>query len=257
MNQTVLITGASNGIGLELAKRFAQDGAHLVLVARSEQKLHDLATQLKNQYKVDVKIMVKDLSKPEAAKEIYDDIKENSTIDILINNAGVGIYGRFLDTDYHAEEEMINLNIKSLTHLTKLFLPDMVKRKKGKILNVASTAAFQAGPLMSVYYATKSYVLSFTEALENELRGTGVMVSALCPGPTETGFGNNAKLEQSKLFKKGVMDVKRVADIGYKGFLKGQTIIIPGLKNRFLVGMVRLLPRKVVTSTVRRVQERV
>ncbi|MED3667744.1 SDR family NAD(P)-dependent oxidoreductase [Geobacillus kaustophilus] len=151
---------------------------------------------------------------------------------------------------------MIDLNIKALTYLTKLVVIDMVKRNKGKILNVASTAAFQPGPLMAVYYATKAYVLSFTEALENELRETNVTVAALCPGPTATGFAERANLLQSKLFKRGIMDVKQVVEIGYDGLMKNQTIIIPGIKNRLLAISVRFLPRKIVTAIVRQIQER-
>jgi short-subunit dehydrogenase len=256
--ETVLITGASSGIGYEFAKRFAKEQYNIVAVARSENKLQALKEELEAQYGIQVWIYKKDLSNQDEVSALYKEIKkENITIDILINNAGFGLFGEFTETNLDEELNMIDLNIKTLTHLTKLVVVDMVKRNKGKILNVASTAAFQPGPLMAVYYATKAYVLSFTEALENELKGTNVTVSALCPGPTATGFAGRANLGQSKLFKSvGVMNVHQVVEVGYDGLLKGKTIIIPGLKNRLLTIGIRFLPRKMVTSIVRKVQER-
>lgn len=258
MTQTALITGASNGIGRELAVLCAKDKHDLVLVARSENKLNQLAKELNKKYGVQVKVIAKDLQKMDAIQEVYEATDaENIEVDILINNAGFGLFGEFLNTEREDELNMIDLNIKSLTYLTKLYLPSMVKRKRGKVMNVASTAAFQPGPLMAVYYATKAYVLSFSEALENELKGTGVSVTALCPGATETGFSNRANLEESKLFKSGVMDVETVSNIGYRGMMKGQSLVIPGFQNRMLTCLVRFLPRKIVPSIVRRVQERV
>lgn len=163
------------------------------------------------------------------AEEIYRELKEKGiTVDFLVNNAGFGLYGEFLETQLEQEMNMIDINIKALTVMTKVFLPDMVKRQQGGVLNVASLVAFFPGPLMAVYYATKAYVLSFTEALENELRGTGVTVSALCPGATATGFVDRAGLATSKLFRSGVMEVGQVADIGYREFLRGKTLIITG-----------------------------
>ncbi|TYR80693.1 SDR family oxidoreductase [Priestia megaterium] len=255
--ETVLITGASSGIGKELAYHYAKDGYNIVMVARSLTKLTEIKNDLEKQYGGSVFVIQKDLSKESEIQEVYKLIKQNNMrVDILINNAGFGLFGEFLETDLEDELNMIDLNVKSLTYMTKLFLPDMIKQNKGGILNVASTAAFQPGPLMAVYYATKAYVLSFTEALENELKDTNITVSALCPGPTETGFSDRANLKESKLFKSGVMDVKTVAEIGYKGFKSGKTVIIPGLKNKILAGAVRFAPRTIITSIVRQMQER-
>lgn len=252
--KTVLITGASDGIGKELAYKYAQDGYRLVLAARSEEKLQKLAEEL---MPAPVIVKRKDLSDMNQVRELYEELKAESVcVDVLVNNAGFGLYGEFLRTSADEELNMIDLNIKSITLLAKLFAPDMAERGSGHILNVASTAAFQPGPLMAVYYATKAYVLSFSEAIENELKGTGVSVSVLCPGPTKTGFSDRANLGQSKLFKSGVMDVKEVADAAYKGLHKKKTVIIPGLKNKMLAAAVRFMPRKTVTGVVRKTQER-
>ncbi|MDG4656754.1 SDR family oxidoreductase [Ectobacillus antri] len=256
-HETVLITGASGGIGKELAYLFAKGGYHLVLIARDESRLQNIANELQNKYGTQATIIAKDLSNQDAVSEAYKELQEKHVqVDYLVNNAGFGLFGEFAKTDLDKELNMIDLNIKTLTHLTKLLLPGMMQRNKGGILNVASTAAFQPGPLMAVYYATKAYVLSFTEALENELKDTNIKVTALCPGPTQTEFSNRADLGASKLFKSGVMDVKQVAAIAYKEFQSGKTIVIPGLKNRILAGSIRFMPRKLVTAIVRRVQER-
>lgn len=255
--KTALITGASGGIGKELAVHFARDGHRLVLIARDSKKLELLKKQLEQDYQAEVLTIVKDISDQQSVKEVYEFLQENNIqVDYLVNNAGFGLYGEFVKTSLDDELNMIDLNIKSLTHLTKLFLPGMIANNGGGVLNVASTAAFQPGPLMAVYYATKAYVLSFTEALANELKDTNINVTALCPGPTETGFSNRANLQKSKLFKSGVMDVKEVASVGYKGFLLGKTVVIPGTRNKLLAHSVRFMPRKVVTSVVRNVQER-
>ncbi|MCQ6268065.1 SDR family oxidoreductase [Fictibacillus sp. WQ 8-8] len=197
------------------------------------------------------------MSKYSEAEALFQELQQQQiTVDFLVNNAGYGLFGEFTETDLQDELSMIDINIKALTTLTKLFLPGMKQRRNGKILNVASTAAFQPGPLMAVYYATKACVLSFSEALENEMKGNGVTVTALCPGPTKTGFESRANLGQSKLFKSGVMDVERVANIGYEGLMKGKSIVIPGFKNRLLANSIRFIPRKWVTATVRNVQEK-
>ncbi|WP_078409844.1 SDR family NAD(P)-dependent oxidoreductase [Priestia abyssalis] len=255
--KTVLITGASGGIGKELAVHFARDSYRLVLIARDSTKLEQVKKELEKDHQAEVIIIVKDISEQESVKEVYEYLQEsNIQVDYLVNNAGFGLYGEFTDTSLDDELNMIDLNIKSLTHLTKRFLPGMIANNRGGVLNVASTAAFQPGPLMAVYYATKAYVLSFTEALANELKDTKINVTALCPGPTETGFSNRANLQESKLFKSGVMDVKEVASVGYKGFHSGKTVVIPGAQNKLLAHSVRFMPRKVVTSVVRNVQER-
>jgi short-subunit dehydrogenase len=251
-----LITGASGGIGKELAYQFAKDGHPVILVARSADKLTAIGENLKSTYNIDVITVVKDLSREEEIQSLYEELKNKKMhVDYLVNNAGFGLYGKFIETALDEELNMIDLNIRALTHLTKLFLPDMVKRNRGKILNIASVSAFMPGPLMTVYYATKAYVLSFTEALENELRGTNVMVSALCPGPTKTGFSDRAQLSNSKLFQSGAMDVETVTKVGYKKFMKGQTVIVPGVQFRLATFIPRFVPRKWLTSVVRRTQE--
>jgi len=200
--RTALITGASSGIGLELAKIFAQNKINVVLVARSEDKLMQLAHDIKNQYGIAVAVLAKDLSDYNNSKEVFEHCnQQNIQIDYLVNNAGFGDFGFFADSDWDKQLQMINLNITTLTYLTRLFLPGMLERKYGKIMNVASTAAFQPGPTMSVYYATKAYVLHFSEAIANELEGTGVTVTALCPGATESGFQSVANLQESKMVK--------------------------------------------------------
>lgn len=214
--------------------------------------------EYRKKYRVQTTYIAKDVALPGVAEEIYRELKEKGiTVDFLVNNAGFGLYGEFLETQLEQEMNMIDINIKALTVMTKVFLPDMVKRQQGGVLNVASLVAFFPGPLMAVYYATKAYVLSFTEALENELRGTGVTVSALCPGATATGFVDRAGLATSKLFRSGVMEVGQVADIGYREFLRGKTLIITGGRNKFMAFLPRLLPRKLMTNAVRSAQAKV
>ncbi|MGB7444804.1 MAG: SDR family oxidoreductase, partial [Coleofasciculaceae cyanobacterium] len=234
--KTALITGASSGIGYELAKLFARDRYNLVLVARSEQKLVQLAEVFQDKFGIAVKVIAKDLSRPEAPEEIWAELKRESiTVDVLINNAGFANYGFFAEIDTGSELKMMQLNMMALTHLSKLFLPDMLQQGYGKILNVASTAAFQPGPLMAVYYATKAYVLSLSESLANELQNSGVTVTALCPGPTESGFQARANMEESKLVSgQQIMDAQTVAQIGYRSLMSNKTVVIPGLKNKLL-----------------------
>lgn len=255
--QTVLITGASSGIGYELAKVFAREGYNLVLVARSELRLVNSAIALQQQFGISAIPLAKDLSQPDAAVELYSQIRQASiTVDILVNNAGFGAFGPFTETNWDEESKMIQVNASLLTHLSKLFAADMVRRKSGKILNVASTAAFQPGPLMAVYYATKAYVLSFSEALSSELRGTGVTVSCLCPGPTQTEFHERAEITPSKVVSSNLMmDVETVARIAYRGLMRNKRLIIPGMKNKMLVQALRFLPRKTVTGIIRKIQE--
>ena len=257
--KTALITGASSGIGYELTRLFAKDGYDLVLVARSEKQLVQLAQELKEKFGIAVRVIVKDLSDASAPEEVFTELQqEGITVDVLVNNAGFATYGMFAETDLAAELQEMQLNMVTLTQLTKLFLPGMLKRRQGKILNVASTAAFQPGPLMAVYYATKAYVLSFSEALANELHGTGVSVTALCPGPTESGFQKRANMEDSVMVSgKKIMDAASVARAGYRGLMAGKTIIIPGLRNKILAESVRFSPRKLVTQIARTMQERV
>jgi short-subunit dehydrogenase len=258
MKNTALITGASNGIGLELAKIHASKGGDLVLVARNKSKLDELKTELEKQFGVSVYTIGKDLSATHSAQEVYDLTKEkNITVDYLINNAGFGDFGMFSETDWDKEEKMINLNITALTLFTKLYLKDMVKRGSGKIMNVASTAAFQPGPTMSVYCATKAYVLSFTEAVGNEVNDKGITVTALCPGATATGFEAAGGLEGSKLFKdKNLPTAKEVAAYGYRAMLKGKSVAISGLMNYIMANSIRFIPRAMVIKVSRKMLDK-
>lgn len=255
--KTALITGASGGIGMELAKIFAANQTNLVLAARSEAKLIELKNELA-QYKVNVLVVALDLSQPEAASSLFDYCNSKQLqIDYLINNAGFGDYGMFVSGNWKKQEEMIRLNIQTLTHLTHLFLPSMVKRKYGRIMNVASTAAFQPGPLMSVYYATKAYVLSFSEAIASELEGTGVTVTALCPGPTESGFQNAAAMNESKIVKgRKLPTSKEVAEYAYKSMMNGKVVAIHGFLNVLLATAIHFTPRFLVRKLVRVIQDK-
>ncbi|MBY0426510.1 MAG: SDR family oxidoreductase [Cytophagales bacterium] len=258
MKRTALITGASSGIGMELAREFAKAKNNLVLVARSMDKLQTLAKELEGQYGVTVHLLSKDLSKYEAAKEAFDwTLNEGITIDYLVNNAGFGDFGFFVESNWEKQLQMINLNITTLTYLTRLYLPGMVQRKYGKILNVASTAAFQSGPTMSVYYATKAFVLHFSEAIANELEGTGVTVTALCPGATESGFQSAAAMEESNLVKgKKLPTSKEVAEYGFKAMMKGKVVAIHGLMNYLMANSVRFTPRPLVVKITRMMQDK-
>ncbi len=253
MKNTALITGASNGIGLELAKIHASKGGDLVLVARNKSKLDELKTDWEKQFKVTVYTIGKDLSAINSAKEIYDETTEqNIQVDYLINNAGFGDYGMFAATDWNKELEMINLNITTLTLFTKLYLQDMIKRSSGKIMNVASTASFQPGPTMAVYFATKAYVLSFTEAVSNEVSDKGISITALCPGATETGFQAAGGLDESKLFKgKRLPTAKEVAEYGYSSMIKGKAVAIHGFMNYIMSNSIRFIPRALVLKVSR------
>jgi uncharacterized protein len=247
---TALITGASGGIGLELARVFAEQGFALVLVARHRERLNEIAAELKP---TPVQVLAKDLALVGAAEGIHREVPK---VDVLVNNAGYGVYGRFAETPLDDELGMLQLNMTALVVLTKLYLPAMVASKNGKILNVASTAAFQPGPLMALYYATKAFVLSFSEAIGSELEGTGVTVTALCPGPTATGFQARSKVEKSRLFQRmKVMDARTVAEAGYRGLMAGKPVVIPGLLNKVLAQSVRFSPRSLVTKIARKMQE--
>jgi uncharacterized protein len=257
--KTALITGASSGIGFEFTKLLAADGYNLVLIARDEQKLREIADSLPTKLNVSVKIYPKDLSVTSDTEDLVRQIGEEvGKIEILVNNAGFGLSGAFVETDLARELEMIELNVVSLVIFTKLLAREMAQRKSGKILNVASTAAFQPGPYMAIYYATKAFVLSFSEALAEELKESGVTVTALCPGPTATQFSKRAELEKSRLFKGGivpVLDAATVAKIGYHGLRKGQRLVIPGLINKIGVFSVRLTPRKLVAQIAKQLNK--
>ena len=258
MKKTALVTGASGGIGFEFARIFARNGYNLVLVARSAEKLDALKIQLEKEFSVQCLVVPCDLSVLAEVRELIEQIRKSGvTVDVLVNNAGFGDYGFFTETSWEKELQMINLNITSLTCLSKEYAQQMSLRKEGKILNVASTAAFLPGPLMAVYYATKAYVLSFTEALANELGGTGVTVTALCPGPTESGFQAIADIGETKLVKgKKLVSSREVAEFGYSALMKGKRVVIPGFMNKLQVFAVRILPRKLITATVRSISEK-
>ena len=256
-NKTALITGAASGLGYEFSLLLAQDFYKLVLVDKDESKLEVAKNYIEEMYDVSVAVLVKDLSKINISQEIFEELK-GIRIDVLINNAGFGLFGTFSNTNWNREIEMLNLHIGTTTQLTKLTLKQMLSHGSGKILNVASLAAFQPGPLMSVYYASKAYVLSFSEALSNELNGTGVTVTALCPGQTKTSFQDvvsNASSSKNKL-KFNMASAKEVAKYGYKAMLKGKTVAIPGILNRLLSKIPRFISRSMVTSIVRIIQEK-
>ena len=216
---TALVTGASAGIGRELARSFAADKSNLVLVARRRDRLEDLAAELRKQHGVEVRVMAADLGRADAPQAIVDSLtREAVTLDVLVNNAGFGLLGPVAELDLDRQMEMIQVNVAALTHLTRLLLPGMIERHRGGILNVALTAGFQPGPFMAVYYATKAYVISFSEALADELAGTGVTVTCLCPGPTATEFAETARMGDALMFRLQTMTAQRVARPATAGF---------------------------------------
>jgi short-subunit dehydrogenase len=226
------------------------------LVARNRERLSELADSLVTRYGIQVTVLPQDLARAESVGRILSELKSAGVeIDILVNNAGLGHLGPFLTTSLESNLTTIQVNLVAVTALTRELAPAMVSRGRGRILNVASTAGFFAGPLMAVYYATKAFVVSFSEALANELADTGVTVTALCPGPTRTEFQKSAGMEHSILGSTYLMDSATVARIGYEGMLRGKRIVIPGIGNRFLVQVTRLSPRRLVTAIVRRIQE--
>ncbi len=240
-----LITGASTGIGYELAKLFAKDKHNLILVSRNKIKLESVKNELEK-YNIDIKILALDLLKSEDIKNIFNYVEINKlNIDILVNNAGIGTFGDFNDIEWKKDEELIDINIKALTQLTKYFLPKILECKNGGILNVASTAAFCSGPRMAAYYASKAYVLNLTEAIYEEYKDNGIKISCLCPGPVKTSFQGKAGIKKSEAAKKYLMDAEEVAKICYKDFNRGRLIIIPGIKNKLLVIGNKLLPRNI------------
>lgn len=250
--KTALITGASSGIGRELARVFAAHGHHLVLVARNKERLEALADELERRHDVRVAVLLKDLTASRAPDEIFEKIKETGLqIDILVNNAGFASSGPFYAIDAQKDLDMIQLNVTALVLLTRLFLPDMVTRKSGRVLNVASTAAFQPGPYMATYYATKAYVLSFSNAIAKELEGTGVTVTTLCPGPVRTDFQDRAGIRSAAVAGDWIiMNAPPVARAGYDGLMKGKRVVVPGLFHKFHMFAVRFLPRAFLLKVV-------
>ncbi|WP_435310063.1 SDR family NAD(P)-dependent oxidoreductase [Sebaldella termitidis] len=253
--ETVLITGASSGIGQEFSKLFAEKGYRLVITARREKNL----AELKKMYpENNVEVIPCDLGSEAGAEYLYNEVKKRSIkVDILINNAGFGLFGEFYETDIEKEKKMIDLNVKALVELSKYFLQEMLERNSGRILNVASIAAFQPGPYMSVYYASKAFVLSFSEALRNEVRNTGVCISVLCPGPVETEFEKSSELTKSKLFSKlKPITAEKVAYAGYRGLMKNRAVIIPGFFNRAAITAGTFVPTGIKVNIARKIQEK-
>ncbi len=257
MKKTALITGASGGLGLSFVNLFAKDGYDLVLVARNGERLEEIKKDVEQKYNIKALVVAKDLCSPSGADEVYEATKQAGiNIDVLVNNAGFGDFGEFHNSDINKQIRMVDLNCIALMHLCHLYLSDMLKQKSGNILNVDSIAAFQPGPLMSVYYATKAFVLSFSQALTRELKGTGVKVTALCPGPIRTNFDNAADLGESGLFKNlKVWDPDTVAEFGYKNMKKGKSLCVCGFLNKLIVFANRLAPRALVRNMVYNLQK--
>lgn len=254
--KTVLVTGASGGIGYDLSTVFAENGYDLVLVARTNEKLLSLANQAQQMFGVAALVIRKDLTDPTAPFEIAEELRSKKIhIDVLVNNAGYGVFGPFASTSAEDEFNMIHLNMGVVAAMTKLFLPEMIKRGGGRILNIASTAAFQPGPLMANYYATKSYVLNFSIALAEEVRRHGVTVSVLCPGPTPTGFQDRAGIKRNPLMGFAGIDSRIVARAGYEGLMAGKTVIIPGFFNKVGAALSSLLPRVFMARVIMKFQQ--
>jgi len=248
---TALITGASAGLGAEFAKLCAAGGYDVVLVARSAERLTELASELSKTYRVQARPLAVDLAESAAPSRIFEQLR-STPIELLVNNAGFGVRGPYAETDWARESSLIQVNMVSLAHLTKLFLPDMLRRRSGRILNVASTAAFVPGPFMAVYYASKAFVLSFSEALANEVQGTGVTVTVLCPGATRTEFAQVAGVADTPLFHGPTMGAAEVARIGYDAMMAGKPSVIAGARNRWMIRGTRLVPRSFVAAETRK-----
>jgi short-subunit dehydrogenase len=256
-NQFALVTGATSGIGHELAKLLAQDGYNLILVARDENDLRNVAEAFQNQYGIETVIISKDLFNRENAFDLYDEIKSKGIeIEILVNNAGHGAYGEFINTDIRKELSIIDLNISSLVVLTKLFLNDMVNKGSGRILNLSSIASKMPGPWQSVYHGTKAFVQSFTEAIRSEVKDSGVTITALLPGATDTDFFNKADMQDSKLVKEGKLySAVDVAKDGYEAMMKGDDMVVSGFMNKVQVSMANITPDEKLADKTKKQQE--
>jgi short-subunit dehydrogenase len=254
--KTALVTGAASGLGFELALLLAKDAYNLILIDINTEKLEQAKTNILVTYNTEITLFVKDLTELNIANAIYADIG-NTHIDVVINNAGFGLFGKFYDIDWERESQMLHLHILTTTHLINLILPDMVKRGSGKILNVSSLAAFQPGPMMALYYASKAYLLSFSQAISNELQGTGVTVTVLCPGPTKTSFQDviSGGCSENKIAF-NMACPKEVAAYGYKAMHNGKVVAIPGVFNKFLSVLPRVLTRNITTKIVRKIQDK-
>jgi short-subunit dehydrogenase len=256
-NKTALVTGATSGIGYEIAKLFAKDGYNLVIVSRTEEDLVAAAEIFKKGTGINVTPIARDLSEPNAAEELYNEVKAKGIeISILVNDAGQGVYGKFTETNLQEELDIIQLNVCTLVTLTKLFLKDMVARREGKILQLASMVSKIGSPLMSVYAGTKAFVYNFSQSLTNELQDTGVTVTALQPGTTDTDFFNKAGAENSKVVRDGgLASPADVAKDGYDALMAGDSKVVSGIKNKFSAIMANIIPDEVLAGQVRKTNE--
>ena len=251
MQETVLITGASSGIGLELSRCFAADKSRLILLARNTAALEKLAAELRRDHRINVEVLTADLAAPETPAQIFSELKGRGiTVDVLVNNAGFGLHGAFSNLPLPQQLEIVTVNVSALVELTGLFLPAMLKQKQGGILNVGSVAGFVPGPNMAVYYATKAFVLSFSESLQEELRGTGVRITNLCPGPTESNFSQVARSHHTRKSKVKKMTAAAVACIGHADYRNATHLSVPGVSNKILTNIPRFLPRVAVRRLV-------
>lgn len=253
MSDWALVTGASSGIGSELAKVFAARGYHLVLVARDENRLKQLAEELRARHSIQAQALAKDLRSPAAPKDLFDALGD-FPISILVNNAGFGVFGRFARESLQAQTDMMQVNMTALVQLTHRFLQPMLARGSGRILNVASTAAFQPGPMINIYYASKAFVYSFSCALAEELKGTGVSVTALCPGTTRTEFFTRARMRIARRWP--MMDARKVAEIGFRGLMQGKRVVIPGIANKIASALARRAPTGLTSAIIARMHRR-
>lgn len=248
MNKTVLITGASSGIGLELSRLFSRNGYNLVMISQNKGNLEKAKEMIyRENNKVEIITVAEDLSKPSTPQEIFDFTQQNSIqVDILVNNAGIQVYGNFHATNIEHTLQMMDVNMVAMTKLTRLYVDGMIERGSGKILNVASTGAFQPCPLNAAYCATKAFILYLSEAMGEELKGAGVTITTLCPGATKTNFAKRANIEDIKLFKGNLMEPRKVAAIGYKALMKNKSVVVTGLSNKFVAESIRFIPRSMV-----------
>tara|TARA_B100002051_G_C16682599_1_gene610727 strand:- start:199 stop:960 length:762 start_codon:yes stop_codon:yes gene_type:complete len=249
--KTAIVTGGASGIGLEFVKLLVNDDYKVFVVDNSKENLNRLTSKFDPK---NIETINQDLSKTDSPEKIYKNLK-NKNIDVLINNAGFGTFGKFHNSDWKRDRDMINLHVLNTTHLTKLFLKDMVKKNEGKILNISSVAAFQPGPLMSLYYATKAFILHFTEAISNEVKDKNISISVLCPGQTSTNFQKNVSTKKNKIKFNTGCPIK-VAKYGYDSLKKNTTVSVPGFWNKVIVFLVRILPRSTSTNLVRYIQEK-
>ena len=254
MKKFSIVTGGANGLGFEFVKLLLIDKYNVVVIDNDKKELNNIKSKINFKHNKKIILMHKDLSKPDSSIEIFKKLK-NKNIEVLINNAGFGLFGKFKDTNWEIERNMIMVHVMCTTEMTKLFLNNMIKNKKGRILNMASLAAFQPGPLMSIYYATKAFILHFSESIANELKGSGVSVTVLCPGQTRTNFQKKVSNKEKKI-NFNFSTAEEVAKYGYEAMMIGKTIAIPGIINKILSTIHRFIPRSLATKLMRKIQEK-